>query len=127
MLVMLLLFQAQVMEKKFSEIKSKAASSTPCSCNYSKNNYKCSNSQCVITSLEQQVEEQRKLRILDAKQVEDKAAKIKEWVTNKLKELEEQNQYLREQNQKCNVQLDLLKNRLTHLSELSPNPHHKNK
>ncbi|GIY83075.1 uncharacterized protein CG43867 [Caerostris darwini] len=117
--------KAQVMEKKFSEIKSKAASSTPCSCNYSKNNYKCSNSQCVITSLEQQVEEQRKLRILDAKQVEDKAAKIKEWVTNKLKELEEQNQYLREQNQKCNVQLDLLKNRLTHLSELSPNPHHK--
>ncbi|XP_055926496.1 uncharacterized protein CG43867-like isoform X1 [Argiope bruennichi] len=121
--------KAQVMEKKFSEIKNSASSSVPCTCNktfFSKNNYECSNSKCVISALEQQVEEQRRLRILDAKQVEDKAAKIKEWVTNKLKELEEQNQHLREQNQKCNVQLELLKSRLTNLSELSPNPNHKN-
>lgn len=62
-----------------------------------------------ITSLEHQVEEQKLLRIQDARQVETKAAKIKEWVTNKLKELEEQNQVLREQNVKCNQQLDLLR------------------
>lgn len=30
---------------------------------------------------------QKKLRILDAKKVEAKASKIKEWVTNKLKEV----------------------------------------
>lgn len=65
-----------------------------------------------ITQLEVQVEEQRLLRLQDAKQVEEKAAKIKEWVTNKLRELEEQNQVLREQNVKCNQQLQLLRNHL---------------
>jgi hypothetical protein len=33
---------------------------------------------------------QRQLRLSDAKAVEAKAARIKDWVTNKLKELEEQ-------------------------------------
>lgn len=44
--------------------------------------------------------------------MEAKAARIKEWVTNKLRELEQQNQHLREQNIKCNQQLELLKNHL---------------
>ncbi|XP_074025916.1 uncharacterized protein CG43867 isoform X5 [Leptinotarsa decemlineata] len=65
-----------------------------------------------INRLEGEVEEQRQLRLNDAKQVEAKAARIKEWVTNKLKELEIQNQTLREQNIKCNQQLELLKNHL---------------
>lgn len=65
-----------------------------------------------INQLEVQVEEQRLLRLHDAKQVEAKAAKIKEWVTNKLRELEEQNQVLREQNVKCNQQLELLRNHI---------------
>ena len=38
---------------------------------------------------------QRQLRLADAKQVEAKAARIKDWVTNKLRELEEQNQHLK--------------------------------
>lgn len=62
-----------------------------------------------INSLEHQVEAQKLLRIQDARQVEAKAAKIKEWVTNKLRELEDQNQLLREQNVKCNQQLELLR------------------
>lgn len=62
-----------------------------------------------ISQLEVQVEQQRLLRLQDAKQVEAKAAKIKEWVTNKLRELEEQNQVLREQNVKCNQQLEILR------------------
>lgn len=62
-----------------------------------------------ITQLESQIEEQKQLRLQDARQVEVKAARIKEWVTNKLRELEEQNRLLREQNVKCNQQLDLLK------------------
>lgn len=41
----------------------------------------------VINRLEDQVDEQRKMRLNDAKQVEAKAAKIKEWVTNKLKDV----------------------------------------
>ena len=40
-----------------------------------------------INRLESQVDEQRKMRLNDAKQVEAKAAKIKEWVTNKLREV----------------------------------------
>ena len=62
-----------------------------------------------ISQLESKIEEQKQLRLQDAKQVELKAARIKEWVTNKLRELELQNQQLREQNVKCNQQLDLLK------------------
>ncbi|XP_055323224.1 uncharacterized protein CG43867 isoform X8 [Sitodiplosis mosellana] len=65
-----------------------------------------------ISQLEYQVEQQRLLRLKDAQQVEAKAAKIKEWVTNKLRELEQQNQLLREQNVKCNQQLTLLRNHL---------------
>lgn len=62
-----------------------------------------------VSQLEYQVEQQRLLRLQDAQQVEAKAAKIKEWVTNKLRELEQQNQLLREQNVKCNQQLELLR------------------
>lgn len=72
-----------------------------------------------ISLLEIEVEEQRQLRLHDARQVEAKAAKIKEWVTNKLRELEEQNQVLREQNLKCNQQLELLKNHIAN----QPNRH----
>ena len=43
----------------------------------------------VINRLEGQVDEQRKMRLNDAKQVEAKAAKIKEWVTNKLRDVRE--------------------------------------
>ncbi|XP_015126235.1 uncharacterized protein CG43867 isoform X7 [Diachasma alloeum] len=68
-----------------------------------------------ISKLETQVEEQRQLRLHDARQVEAKAARIKEWVTNKLRELEQQNQHLREQNNKCNQQLELLRNHITNI------------
>ncbi|PSN42246.1 hypothetical protein C0J52_24801 [Blattella germanica] len=48
----------------------------------------------VINKLETQVEEQRQLRLQDAKQVEAKAAKIKEWVTNKLREVRKDRIYI---------------------------------
>lgn len=63
---------------------------------------------------------QRQLRLHDARQVEAKAARIKEWVTNKLKELEQQNQHLREQNNKCNQQLELLRNHITNIGIKPP-------
>lgn len=68
-----------------------------------------STSNVVIQKLESEIQEQKQLRLQDAQIVEKKAARIKEWVTNKLRELEEQNRLLREQNVKCNQQLDLLK------------------
>ena len=39
-------------------------------------------------------------------------------MTNKLRELEEQNQHLREQNAYCNEQMELLRTRLEQLQEL---------
>lgn len=50
--------------------------------------------------------------------MEAKAARIKDWVTNKLRELEEQNQHLREQNDYCNEQMELLRTRLEKIQEL---------
>ena len=73
----------------------------------------------LIRDLESEVEQQRQLRMADAKQVEAKAARIKDWVTNKLRELEEQNQHLRAQNAHCNDQMDLLKNRLEQLQAIN--------
>ncbi|XP_054160469.1 pleckstrin homology domain-containing family H member 2-like [Oppia nitens] len=71
----------------------------------------------VISDLEVKIEEQKKLRLRDAKQVEEKATKIKEWVSLKLKELEEQNNCLRKQNRKCNEELQFFKQ---HLHTASP-------
>ena len=51
----------------------------------------------------------------DAKVVEAKAARIKDWVTNKLRELEEQNAHLKAQNAKASDQMELLRNRLEQL------------
>ena len=61
---------------------------------------------------------QKALRIADAKAVEAKAARIKDWVTNKLRELEEQNAHLKVQNAKANDQMELLRNRLEQLQAL---------
>ena len=47
--------------------------------------------------------------------VEAKAARIKDWVTNKLRELEEQNAHLKAQNAKASDQMELLRNRLEQL------------
>jgi predicted RNase H-like nuclease (RuvC/YqgF family) len=58
---------------------------------------------------------QRQLRLSDAKAVEAKAARIKDWVTNKLRELEEQNAHLKAQNAKASDQMELLRNRLEQL------------
>ncbi|XP_022667978.1 pleckstrin homology domain-containing family H member 1-like isoform X4 [Varroa destructor] len=76
----------------------------------------------MISTLERQVEEQKQLRALETRQIEQKAARIKDWVSTKLKELEEQNVHLQEQNVKANQQLDQLKARLVQLSKLNTRP-----
>ncbi|XP_039900603.1 pleckstrin homology domain-containing family H member 2 [Simochromis diagramma] len=59
----------------------------------------------VIAQLEQQLEEQKQLRLQDAKTVEEKAAKIKEWVMLKLSEFEVENAALRETNKQQEAQI----------------------
>ncbi|XP_037914351.1 uncharacterized protein CG43867 isoform X5 [Hermetia illucens] len=103
--------KVRAMEQRLSEWPKTNTSGSPN--HQSQNTASISNdAEKTITNLEIQVEEQKQLRLQDAKQVEAKAAKIKEWVTNKLRELEEQNQVLREQNVKCNQQLEILRNHI---------------
>ncbi|XP_059179825.1 pleckstrin homology domain-containing family H member 2 [Centropristis striata] len=59
----------------------------------------------VISQLEQQLEEQKQIRLQDAKTVEEKAAKIKEWVMLKLSEFEVENAALRETNKQQEAQI----------------------
>uniref|UniRef100_A0AAR2KVQ1 Pleckstrin homology domain containing, family H (with MyTH4 domain) member 2 n=1 Tax=Pygocentrus nattereri TaxID=42514 RepID=A0AAR2KVQ1_PYGNA len=66
----------------------------------------------LITALEQQLEEQKQSRIQDAKAVEEKAAKIKEWVMRKLNEFEAENASLRETNQQQETQILELKRQI---------------
>lgn len=41
----------------------------------------------IISTLERQVEEQKQLRALETRQIEQKAARIKDWVSTKLAEV----------------------------------------
>ncbi|XP_074532607.1 pleckstrin homology domain-containing family H member 2 [Halichoeres trimaculatus] len=62
----------------------------------------------VIARLELQLEEQKQNRLQDAKTVEEKAAKIKEWVMLKLSEFEVENAALRETNKLQEAQIEEL-------------------
>ncbi|XP_053781394.1 pleckstrin homology domain-containing family H member 2 isoform X2 [Desmodus rotundus] len=66
----------------------------------------------IIQSLELQLEEQKQIRIQEAKIIEEKAAKIKEWVTVKLNELELENQNLRLINQNQTEELRTMQSKL---------------
>uniref|UniRef100_A0A673G1C2 Pleckstrin homology domain-containing family H member 2-like n=1 Tax=Sinocyclocheilus rhinocerous TaxID=307959 RepID=A0A673G1C2_9TELE len=66
----------------------------------------------LIATLEQQLEEQKQNRIQDAKTVEEKAAKIKEWVMRKLNEFDIENASLREINQQQEAEIQDLRRRL---------------
>ncbi|RMC12467.1 hypothetical protein DUI87_09984 [Hirundo rustica rustica] len=65
-----------------------------------------------IQKLEQQLEEQKQIRLQEAKIIEEKAAKIKEWVTVKLHELEVENQNLRLINQKQTKEMKTVQSKL---------------
>ncbi|XP_053241297.1 pleckstrin homology domain-containing family H member 1 isoform X2 [Podarcis raffonei] len=62
----------------------------------------------LIEKLETQLEKQKQLRADDAKIVQEKAAKIKDWVTAKLRELEMENHYLKGYNLKLTEQIKVL-------------------
>ncbi|NWV02042.1 PKHH2 protein, partial [Upupa epops] len=66
----------------------------------------------IIQKLEQQLEEQKQVRLQEAKIIEEKAAKIKEWVTVKLHELEVENQNLRLINQKQSKEMKTVQSKL---------------
>ena len=73
----------------------------------------------LISELEAQLEKQKKMRAEEAKVVQEKAAKIKEWVTLKLAELEMENQHLKSCNQHLVEQVGALQRALEAL-QMSP-------
>uniref|UniRef100_A0A672V6N7 Pleckstrin homology, MyTH4 and FERM domain containing H1 n=1 Tax=Strigops habroptila TaxID=2489341 RepID=A0A672V6N7_STRHB len=66
----------------------------------------------LINRLETQLAKQKQLRTEEAKIVQEKAAKIKEWVTFKLGELELENYHLRNCNQRLTEQIEALQDTL---------------
>ncbi|XP_067833207.1 pleckstrin homology domain-containing family H member 1-like [Heptranchias perlo] len=61
-----------------------------------------------IQRLEQQLDKQNQLRAQEAKVIEEKAARIKEWVTFKLRELEFENHHLKVTTRKQAEQIQAL-------------------
>ncbi|XP_061599611.1 pleckstrin homology domain-containing family H member 1 isoform X2 [Cololabis saira] len=72
-----------------------------------------------IKRLEVQLENQISVRAQEAKIIEEKAAKIKDWVTLKLREMELENQQLKMENLKQTEQIMLLQDKLQTLLEKS--------
>lgn len=66
----------------------------------------------IVQNLEQQLAEQKQIRIQEAKIIEEKAVKIKEWVTVKFHELELENQNLRMINQNQTEEIRILQIKL---------------
>ncbi|XP_072313979.1 pleckstrin homology domain-containing family H member 1 [Eucyclogobius newberryi] len=73
-----------------------------------------------IAQLETQLEKQIVVRAQESKIIEEKAAKIKDWVTVKLREMEQENQQLKTANQRQSEQIVLLQDKLQILLEKSP-------
>ncbi|KAK7940437.1 hypothetical protein WMY93_003763 [Mugilogobius chulae] len=83
--------------------------------------------EAVIKRLETQLEKQVVVRAQESKIIEEKAAKIKDWVTMKLREMEQENQQLKTANQKQSEQIVLLQDKLQITKDsltvsLKPNP-----
>ncbi|XP_061651340.1 pleckstrin homology domain-containing family H member 1 isoform X2 [Phyllopteryx taeniolatus] len=70
-----------------------------------------------IERLEIQLEKQVLVRAHEAKIIEEKAAKIKDWVTVKLREMEQENHQLKQANLKQTEQIVLLQDKLQALLE----------
>uniref|UniRef100_A0A671L4D4 Pleckstrin homology domain-containing family H member 1-like n=1 Tax=Sinocyclocheilus anshuiensis TaxID=1608454 RepID=A0A671L4D4_9TELE len=66
----------------------------------------------IIKRLEGQLENQNLVRAQEAKIIEEKAAKIKDWVTFKLREMETENQQLKKANLKQTEQILILQDKL---------------
>ncbi|XP_064368556.1 pleckstrin homology domain-containing family H member 1 isoform X2 [Dromaius novaehollandiae] len=72
----------------------------------------------LINRLETQLAKQKQLRTEEAKIVQEKAAKIKEWVTFKLRELELENYRLKNCNQRLMEQVEALQDTLQDMTSI---------
>ncbi|XP_066492806.1 pleckstrin homology domain-containing family H member 1 [Tiliqua scincoides] len=92
--------QVQIMEEKLKLANMKTSESSEHK-KYQELMSKIQEKDELINKLESQLKDQKQLRAQEAKTVQEKAAKIKDWVTAKLRELELENHYLKG----CNLRL----------------------
>ncbi|XP_025940343.1 pleckstrin homology domain-containing family H member 1 [Apteryx rowi] len=72
----------------------------------------------LINRLETQLAKQKQLRTEEAKIVQEKAARIKEWVTFKLRELELENYHLKNCNRRLTEQIEALQDTLQDMTSI---------
>ncbi|XP_048737628.1 pleckstrin homology domain-containing family H member 1-like isoform X3 [Ostrea edulis] len=84
---------------------------------------KCQEKTHMIRSLHQQLEDQEKAHVLhrqqDARAVEEKAGRIKEWVTSKIQQMDSQNKELLHENELLQEQVNILRERLQALPAMA--------
>ncbi|KAK1893610.1 Pleckstrin like domain containing family H member 1 [Dissostichus eleginoides] len=110
--------QIHVMEEKLKSANIQTSESESSLCRkYQELTNQVQEKDAVIKRLEVQLEKQILVRAQEAKVIEEKAAKIKDWVTFKLKEMEQENQKLKMANLKQTEQIMLLQDKLQALLE----------
>uniref|UniRef100_A0A3B3VBW6 Pleckstrin homology domain containing, family H (with MyTH4 domain) member 1 n=1 Tax=Poecilia latipinna TaxID=48699 RepID=A0A3B3VBW6_9TELE len=106
-------FQIQVMEEKLKSANVQTGDSeNSLYKKYQDLTNQLQEKDAVIKRLEVQLEQQVQVRAQEAKIIEEKAAKIKDWVTFKLREMELENQQLKLANVKQTEQIVLLQDKL---------------
>ncbi|KAH0620714.1 hypothetical protein JD844_021414 [Phrynosoma platyrhinos] len=113
------IFQVEVMEEKLKLAHLKNGGSNEYK-KYQQMMSRVQEKDELIEKLEAQLEKQKQLREEEAKTVQEKAAKIKDWVTAKLRELELENYYLKDCNLKLTEQIKALQGALQDLITVPP-------
>ncbi|XP_020655592.3 pleckstrin homology domain-containing family H member 1 isoform X3 [Pogona vitticeps] len=111
--------QVEVMEEKLKLANMKTGQSSECK-KYQKLVSRVQEKDELINKLETHLEKQKQLREDEARIVQEKAAKIKDWVTTKLRELELENHYLRDFNLRLTTQVTALQEALKGLITIPP-------
>ncbi|XP_054652692.1 pleckstrin homology domain-containing family H member 1 isoform X2 [Dunckerocampus dactyliophorus] len=110
--------QIHVMEEKLKSANVQSTESESLLCRkYQDLTGQVQEKDAMIKRLEIQLEKQILARAQEAKIIEEKAAKIKDWVTVKLREMEQENQKLKQANLKQTEQIMLLQDKLQALLE----------
>ncbi|KAJ7344725.1 hypothetical protein JRQ81_000675 [Phrynocephalus forsythii] len=111
--------QVEVMEEKLKLANMKTSELSECK-KYQKLVSNVQEKDELIKKLETQLEKQKQLREDEARIVQEKAAKIKDWVTAKLRELELENHYLKDFNLRLTKQVTVLQEALQGLRTVPP-------
>ncbi|XP_053366597.1 pleckstrin homology domain-containing family H member 1 [Clarias gariepinus] len=115
--------QVQIMEEKLKSVNMHPSESeSSLYRRYQELTGQIQEKEMVVKKLEAQLEKQNLVRAQEARIIEEKAAKIKDWVTFKLREMEIENQQLKMTNLKQSEQILLLQDKLQTVLERPISP-----